>query len=215
MLPTWSKNFTLKFFGEAFTAPLSKKQEGFCTSAGIQYVCRAGSYRGKGLPYKGALRVLRVMMGYDYLWNQVRVKGGAYGCMSTFGKEGLSYFVSYRDPNLAQTIDVYEKAPEYLRQFTADEETMTKYIIGTIAEKDMPLSPNAIGSRSYGAYLAGYTLEDEQRERDEILSCSVEDIHAMADYVQAMLDEDVLCVVGNEDEIKENSQLFQEIVPLF
>lgn len=202
-------------FGDKFEVQVSKKQEGFCTSAGIQYVCRAGSYRKKGLPYRGALRVLRVMMGYDYLWNQVRVKGGAYGCMSAFGKEGLSYFVSYRDPNLTQTIDVYEKAPEYLRGFTADEETMTKYIIGTISEKDMPLSPSAIGSRSYGAYLAGYTLEDEQRERDEILSCSVEDIHEMADYVQAMLDADAICVVGNEDKIKENSELFKKIVPLF
>ena len=63
---------------------LTKKQEGFCTSAGIQYVCRAGNYAKKGLSYTGALRVLRVMMGYDYLWLQVRVKGGAYGCMCSF-----------------------------------------------------------------------------------------------------------------------------------
>jgi len=155
------------------------------------------------------------MMGYDYLWNQVRVKGGAYGCMSSFGKEGLAYFVSYRDPNLAQTIDAYEKAPEYLRHFTADEETMTKYIIGTIAEKDMPLPPSSVGARSYGAYMSGYTLEDEQRERDEILSCSVDDIHAMADYVQAMLDTGAICVVGNEEKIRENSDYFKEMKPLF
>jgi Zn-dependent M16 (insulinase) family peptidase len=155
------------------------------------------------------------MMGYDYLWNQVRVKGGAYGCMSAFSKEGTSYFVSYRDPNLKQTVEIYEKAPEYLRGFAADEETMTKYIIGTIAEKDMPLSPSAVGARSFGAYMSGYTLEDEQKERDEILSCSVEDIHRMADYVQAMLEEEAFCVVGNEDKIKECGEMFEEILPLF
>ena len=201
--------------GAPFTVQLSKKQEGFCTSAGIQYVCRTGNYTKQGLAYTGALRVLRVMMGYEYLWNQVRVKGGAYGCMSNFSKEGTSYFVSYRDPNLEQTIDTYEKAPEYLRAFSADEETMTKYIIGTIAEKDMPLSPSSIGARSYVAYMTGHTLADEQKERDEILACTAEDMNRMADYVQAMLAEGALCVVGNEEKIKETEHVFEEIVPLF
>ncbi len=200
---------------QPFTAQLSKKQEGLCTSAGIQYVCRTGNYKKKGLDYTGALRVLRVMMGYDYLWLQIRVKGGAYGCMSNFTKEGTSYFVSYRDPNLAQTLDVYEKASEYLRSFEADEDAMTKYIIGTIAEKDMPLSPNALGTRSYTAYMTNYTFEAEQKERDEILGCTVEDIHKLADYIQAMLEDDVICVVGNEEKIRESSELFEEIVPLF
>ncbi len=200
---------------EPFHAKLTKKQEGFCTSAGIQYVCRAGNYAKHGFAYTGALRVLRVMMGYDYLWIQVRVKGGAYGCMSNFSKAGVSYFVSYRDPNLSQTIEIYENAPSYLQSFEADEDTMTKYIIGAIAEKDMPLSPSAIGARSYTAYMTGYTFEEEQKERDEILSCNVDDIHRMADYLKAMLDDQVLCVVGNEEKLKENESLFKEISPLF
>lgn len=201
--------------GEPFTAQLEKKQEGLCTSAGIQYVCRTGNYAKKGLPYTGALRVLRIMMGYDYLWLQVRVKGGAYGCMSNFSREGTSYFVSYRDPNLVQTIETYEKAPEYLRSFEADETTMTKYIIGAVAEKDTPLTPSAAGARSYVGYMTGYTFEAEQKERDQILSCSVEDIHMLADYIQAMLDDGVLCVVGNEEKIKQSRELFGEVVPLF
>lgn len=201
--------------GKPFKAELSVKQEGFCTSAGIQYVCRVGNYAGKDLDYTGALKVLKVMMGYDYLWVQIRVKGGAYGCMSNFTKSGYSYFVSYRDPNLKQTLDVYASAPEYLRKFEADEDTMTKYIIGAIAEKDTPLTPSITGSRSYTAYMTGQTYEEEQKERDEILGCTLADIHRMGDYIQAMLDEDVLCVVGNEDKIKENGELFGEIMPLF
>ncbi len=193
---------------EAFHAEPVKKQEGLCTSAGVQYVCRAGDFRKAGLPYTGALRVLRVMMGYDYLWIQVRVKGGAYGCMSNFTKSGLSYFVSYRDPNLEKTVAVYEKAPAYLQEFAADEEVMTKYVIGAVSEKDTPLPPSAEGSRSFGAYMSGYTFAEEQKERDEILACQVADIHALSAQVAAMLETDAFCVVGNEDKIKEQADSF-------
>lgn len=193
---------------EAFRADPVKKQEGLCTSAGVQYVCRAGDFRKAGLPYTGALRVLRIMMGYDYLWIRVRVKGGAYGCMSNFTKSGLSYFVSYRDPNLEKTVAVYEKAPAYLREFAADEEIMTKYVIGAISEKDTPLPPSAQGSRSFGAYMSGYSFAEEQQERDEILSCQVADIHALSAQVSAMLETGAFCVVGNEDKIKEQADSF-------
>ena len=193
---------------EAFRADPVKKQEGLCTSAGVQYVCRAGDFRKAGLPYTGALRVLRIMMGYDYLWIRVRVKGGAYGCMSNFTKSGLSYFVSYRDPNLEKTVAVYEKAPAYLQEFAADEEIMTKYVIGAISEKDTPLPPSAQGSRSFGAYMSGYSFAEEQQERDEILSCQVADIHALSAQVAAMLETGAFCVVGNEDKIKEQAGSF-------
>ena len=98
-----------------------KKNEGLMSSAQIQYVCRAGNYAKKGLAYTGALRVLKVVMSYEYLWMQVRVKGGAYGCMCQFGKTGESYFVSYRDPNLEKTIEVYEKAADFVESFEADD----------------------------------------------------------------------------------------------
>ena len=152
--------------------------------------------------------MLRIMMGYDYLWIRVRVKGGAYGCMSNFTKSGLSYFVSYRDPNLEKTVAVYEKAPAYLREFAADEEIMTKYVIGAISEKDTPLPPSAQGSRSFGAYMSGYSFAEEQQERDEILSCQVADIHALSAQVSAMLETGAFCVVGNEDKIKEQAGSF-------
>ena len=107
--------------------------EGFKTSGQVQYVCRAGNFMKKGLPYRGALKVLNVMMGYEYLWTNIRVKGGAYGCMCGFGRTGDCYFVSYRDPNLGQTIEVYENAADFIENYDAGERTMTQYIIGTFS----------------------------------------------------------------------------------
>ncbi len=192
-----------------------KRNEGFMSSAQIQYVCRAGNFEKKGLPYNGALRVLRVLLGYDYLWTQVRVKGGAYGCMCNFGKSGDSYFVSYRDPNLEKTVDAYEKAADYIEHFEADERTMTQYIIGAVSEMDMPLTPSAKGLYSLSGYMTHYTFEQVQKNRDELLAADADTIRGLAAYIRAFMEDDCLCVVGNEEKIKENAQRFGEIEYLF
>lgn len=201
---------------EHFTLKLQKKNEGFETSAQIQYVGRAGNYRTEsGLSYTGALRVLKVIMGYEYLWTNVRVKGGAYGCMCNFGKSGDSYFVSYRDPNLKKTMETFEKTGDYLRGFSADERTMTKYIIGAISDLDIPMNPSAKGSRSSSAYLTNQTYEEVQQERDELLACTQEDIRALADYMDAIMKEEAVCVVGNGQAIEDNKDMFGTIENLF
>ncbi len=188
--------------------------EGFKTSSQVQYVARAGNFIRKGHSYTGALKILKVILSYDYLWINIRVKGGAYGCMSGFGQDGNSYLASYRDPNLLATNEVYDKTPEYLRGFTVDERDMTKYIIGTISGMDTPLNPSAKGARYLGAYLSGVTQEDLQRERDQVLSATQEDIRALADIVQAVLDDQLICVIGNEKKIEEDKELFKEIKSL-
>lgn len=188
-----------------------KKNEGLMSSAQIQYVCRAGSYAKNGLPYTGALRVLKVIMSYEYLWMQVRVKGGAYGCMCQFGKTGESYFVSYRDPNLEKTLEVYEKAADFVAGFEADERTMTKYIIGAVSALDMPLTPAAKGVYSLAGYMTGLTFERVQQERDELLATDVGTIRNLAAYIRAFMEDDCLCVVGNEERIKEQEKRFGEI----
>ncbi len=191
-----------------------KKNEGFLTSSQVQYVCRAGNFEKKGLPYTGALRVLRVMMGYDYLWNNVRVKGGAYGCMSSFGKTGESYFVSYRDPNLEKTIAVYEAAADYVKNWQGDEEELTQYIIGAIGELDTPKTPQDKGLFSLSGYMTGLSEEKLQQERDEILTVDAEKIHALAEYISAFMSDDCLCVLGEEEKIKE-AEGFQRKEQLF
>lgn len=192
-----------------------KKNEGFTTSSQIQYVCRAGNYRKNGLDYTGSLKVLKVIMGYDYLWSNIRVKGGAYGCMCNYGRTGDSYFVSYRDPNLEKTIEIYEGAAAYLKEFTADERTMTKFIIGTISDMDTPLNPSAKGNRSMGAYLSNLSFEEVQKERDEVLAATEQDIRNLSVYVDAFMEDDCICVVGNEEKINESKRLFRSTESLF
>ena len=132
-------------------------KEAFIDASQIQYVAKTGDFICEGYEYTGALRLLRIILSYDYLWINVRVKGGAYGCMNTFLRSGESYFVSYRDPNLSDTLDVYDRIPEYIKSFSPDERDMTKYIIGTFSALDTPMNPEAKGSRSLSAYLDGFT----------------------------------------------------------
>lgn len=200
---------------EKYVPMVSVKNEGFMTSGQVQYVCRGGNFKKKGLEYSGALRALKVMMGYEYLWNNVRVKGGAYGCMCAFGKSGECYFVSYRDPNLGKTIEVFEKAAENIRNYEADERTMTQYIIGAVSDLDIPMNPSALGLFSLSAYMTGVTQEMLQKERDELLSATQEDMRGLAEYIEAFVTENHLCVVGNAEKIKEEDGLFMHTENLF
>ena len=195
--------------------PVVKRNEGFQTSAQVQYVCRAGNFAREGLAYTGSLKVLRVIMGYDYLWNNVRVKGGAYGCMSAFRRDGSSYFVSYRDPNLGKTVEIYEKVTEYLDGFCADEREMTQFIIGTISGEDTPMTPSLKGRRSFAAYMSNIDEKMLQKERDELLATTQEDIRGLAKYMTAFLEQDCICVIGNSNAIESERQLFEHIEPLF
>ena len=191
-----------------------KKNEGYRTASKVQYVAKAGNYRKAGLEYTGALHVLKVIMGYDYLWNNVRVKGGAYGCMSGFSRSGIGYFVSYRDPNLKETLDIYNNAAEYIRSFNASNRDMTKFVIGTMADVDAPLTPYDEGVRNFDAYYAHQTYENIQTARDEILGCKVEDIRKLADYIKACMDYECICVVGEEEKIEANKELFDKVEDL-
>lgn len=201
--------------GQPYRVETVRRNEGFLSSSQVQYVCRAGNFLKHGLPYTGALRILKGILGNDYLWNQVRVKGGAYGCMCSFGKNGDAWFVSYRDPNLAKTIEAFEAAPGWVEQFVDDERAMTQAVIGTISEMDTPMNPAAKGLRSLSIYLTNQTEEQLQRERDEVLDATAQDIRALAAYIRAFLEDDCLCVVGNEKKIEEEKEKFFTLEQLY
>ena len=195
-------------------APCVKKNEAFKTSGQVQYVAQNGNFRKKGLEYTGALDILKVILSYDYLWINIRVKGGAYGCMSGFKRNGESFLVSYRDPHLKRTLEVYQGVPDYIRAFEADEREMTKYIIGTISNKDVPRTPQMQGSISKTAYFSNVTEDMLQKERNQILGAQKEDIQKLAALVEAVLSDDQICVVGSETAIEKAEDVFMEVKPL-
>jgi Zn-dependent M16 (insulinase) family peptidase len=207
--------FTEAFNETACVIHCDKKNEGFKTSSKVQYVARGGNFIDAGCQYSGAFQILRVIMGYEYLWQNVRVKGGAYGCMSSFNRLGEGFFVSYRDPNLEKTNDIYEGVPAYLRNFTVSERDMTKYIIGTMSGIDRPMTPAAKGDRSMNLYMNRVTEEMIVNERNQILDATEEDIRALADAVEAVLRCEQFCVIGSEEKIEEQKELFLETKELF
>lgn len=192
-----------------------KRNEGFKTSSKVQYVARSGNFIDKGLEYTGALQILKVILSYDYLWQNVRVKGGAYGCMSNFSKLGEGYFVSYRDPNLEKTNAVYEGVVAYLKAFAVGERDMTKYIIGTISNIDQPMTPATKGDRSMNLYMNHVSEEMIRKERNEILDATEADIRALAEIVEAVLEDNCFCVIGSEEKIEEQKERFLEIRSIF
>jgi len=214
-LPAFAKTLcTEPVDNKKYDFKCEKKNEGFKTAAKVFYVSRTGNFKDAGFEYTGRLQVLKTILGYDYLWNNIRVLGGAYGCMSGFSRNGDSYFASYRDPNLEKTIEVFEGVPEYIEKFDVDDRDMTKYIIGTMSNIDTPLTPNNKGVRSMTAYLTNLTEEISQKERDAVLSTKQEDIRALAPLVRSVIDQDNLCVLGSEKQIEDSKKLFMNVKTL-
>ncbi len=181
----------------------------------IQYVAMAGDFVKAGFNYNGAFKILNTILGYDYFWIKVRVQGGAYGCNMNSSRQGDMVFVSYRDPNLSETLKVFEQTGDYLRNFDVDERDMTKFIIGTISGMDTPLTPSQRGLRGLNCYLTGTTYEDLQKIRNEVLDATVEDIKALAEPVDAAMNQRYICVVGNESVIEANKATFTDIQNLY
>ena len=194
-----------------YSAGPVKKNEGLETAGQVQYVCRAGNFRRHGYKYTGALRVLKVIMNLDYLWNRLRVKGGAYGCMSLFNNDGCSFFVSFRDPHLKESVEVYEQAADFVRSFDVAERKMTQFVIGAVSALDSPLTPAQTGRFALGCYMTGKTYEMLQTERREILTCEPGDIRALGDYIDAFMSDDNICVVGSTEQIENNKDLFMNV----
>ena len=190
---------------------LEQKNEAFMTSGQVQYVAACGNFKEAGYQYTGALRILKMILDYDYLWVNLRVKGGAYGCMSGFKRNGESYVVSYRDPHLEKTLKVYQSIKKYVENFKCQERDMTKYIIGTISALDTPMNPSAKGQLSLNAYFSGLSEADFQKERDEILDADCEDIRKLSGIVDTVISQNNICVVGTSAKIEKDKEYFKEV----
>ena len=182
---------------------------------GNQDILKAYSYKDLGYNYSGAFRVIENILTLDYLWNKVRVIGGAYGVSVNILKDGSVYISSYRDPNLSETVEAYNTIGDYLSNLNLTDRELTKYILGTVSRLDFPLTPSMVGEISYMRYLAGITYEDLQKERDEILNLSVDKIKGYSKMFNKGMELDYICVLGNNKKINDNKGLFNEIKKVF
>jgi Zn-dependent M16 (insulinase) family peptidase len=193
---------------------LENKNEGLLAASKVQYVVKGYDFKKLGYEWDGKMRVLDQILSSDYLQNQIRVIGGAYGGFSSFGSTGRVYFASYRDPNLKETLKNYDATPEYLTKFEADDKEMVRYIIGTIARIDRPLTPSQKGNVAVQNYFQKTTKEDQQKDREAILTTTVEDVKNMKKMVEDILAQNAFCVYGNEEKIQSEKNLFKELVKL-
>jgi Zn-dependent M16 (insulinase) family peptidase len=191
------------------------KNEGLLTPGKVQFVAKGYNFKKLGFQYRGSLQVLRTIASLDYLWNRVRVRGGAYGSFARFSRDGNMYFCSYRDPHLSETIDVYDGAADYFKSFDTDAREIRKYIIGTVSRLDHPLTPSMKGELAAERYFCGIEHEDVQQTRDDILSTGIGDIRDCADLIKESMHQNYHCVLGNEGVIRESRDLFDDLVQVF
>lgn len=184
---------------------------GIKTSSQVNYVARCGQFCENDEDFDASLNVFKTMLSYDYLWTNIRVLGGAYGCMAGFERSGQGGFMSYRDPNVGQTNVTFEGIYDYAKDFKASEREMTKYIIGTFSNIDMPLSPRVKGERSMSLLENGTSLERLQMERTRMINTQPSDINALAPYIEKLLSDTHICVIGNKEKIEQEKELFDEI----
>ena len=187
------------------------ERKAWITPSQVNYVARVGSFRDKALPYTGALKVMKNALTFDFLWKNIREKGNAYGVMSGFGRSGESYVVSYRDPHVGRSYEVYKKIADYLRNFEATELEMTKFIIGAISEMDTPKPAYTKFLLGLSCTLSHLTNEDLQREREEVLSANPETIRELSAYIEKAFSAEILCTIGNGQKIEENKSYFDTI----
>lgn len=193
---------------------ISNLKEAFVIPTKVGYVAQGGRFDTNKYPYTGAIKVLRTMLAFGYLWNNVREIGGAYGCMSRTTKFGNAYFVSYRDPQLINTLKVYNGLPEYLENLEITYDQLSQFVIGTMGTVDAPLSvPDQI-SRDNDLFFTLETEEDEQKTRDEILDVTPDDIKKLSLYYKEVLELGSICVISSREIINNHQELFDEIIEL-
>ncbi len=203
-----------EFKAAAYRFAKEPLNEGFQDASKVQYVIKGHDYKKLGFHYSGKMEVLRQLLSTVYLQNTIRVQGGAYGGFAIMNNTGFLAFASYRDPNLKKTVENYMGASRFLSELALDERDLRRLIIGTISDWDRPLNPSQKGLAAVQQYLMGDTLAMLQKERDEILGTTVDDLKGFAEMVEKVMAQNVLCVVGNEKKIEDQKELFKKILPL-
>ncbi len=177
----------------------------------MQYNAVAGNYRAAGFTYSGACAVLDTILSRDYLWNKIRVLGGAYGAMEGTGViSGDVFMVTYRDPNCRESYKTFDGVTDYIKSLSLTEKEITKYIIGTIADMDIPYTPSSILGTAMNRHFSGLTSEYWQQVRTEVLTVTNEQLTALAPMFAAVLAQGYRAALATESTAKECADLFGE-----
>ncbi|NQT62805.1 MAG: insulinase family protein [Candidatus Marinimicrobia bacterium] len=192
----------------------SSKNEGLMAASKVQYVLQGGDFTNLDYIWDGKIRVLNQIISREWLKNQVRVIGGAYGGFARFSPTGQVYFGSYRDPNLTSTLENYARTPDFLATLDIDQKEMTRFIIGTISGMDRPQTPSQRGNTAVARYFTRLSQEQLQSERTAVLTTSLEDVKSYEKMVADILENSPLCVYGNEDKLKQHKNIFEKLITL-
>ena len=160
-----------------------------------------------GMHFEGSLWLASSILSLEYLWNRVRVQGGAYGAGFQTDRAGNMYSYSYRDPTPGKTLDADRNAAEFLRSFAAQGERLDQYIISALNELNPLLSPRDKGALADGRFMTGYTKEEVERIRKQILYAVPEDLIRCAKCIEAFGREGAVCVVAHQDALKDCDEL--------
>lgn len=188
------------------------KNEGVMTPGDVQYCAEGYNMAELGSGYDGATAVMKTILATDYLWNRIRVLGGAYGAILTIRPNGTFLLSSYRDPNLENTYKVYDGMAEYLEKFDPSRREMDKYILGTLQELDAPKVGQLAHSTALGNYMTGFTKAMQQKLRADAIAADAKAIRAKAALANAVCKKHYICTVGNSERIKAAKELFKDII---
>ena len=176
----------------------------------MNYVATGYNFKALGYAYHGGLQMLKTILSMNYLWSRVRVQNGAYGCFCDFRKSGNMFFVSYRDPNLDQTLAIYKEVAQFVETLELTERENLQYLIGTISQMDFPFTPASEGKAGQIYYLMDVKEEELQRTRDELFMTDNAILRSFAPMIKACLDKNYYCVFGNTQSIEGAQTEFKE-----
>lgn len=185
--------------------------EGIKTPGSVQYVALGGNFKNHNIEYTGAFAVLKTLLKTDYLWQEVRIKGGAYGCALNAEFDGTLVLTSYRDPNLVKTINTFKNSIDYLNNINLNDEELLKVIVGTIGALDMPKHVSAKAITAFNNNLIGVSYEQLCKIRNEVLNVTVDDLKSLAKILVKVFSDNAYCIIGNDSVIEGNKEVFNNI----
>jgi hypothetical protein len=194
-----------------WTPAFDPTHEGLTIPAQVNYVGKGANLYSLGYELHGSIHAIANFLRTSWLWDKVRVQGGAYGGSCRFSPQSGGFtYLSYRDPNLLDTLKVYDQTPHFLRQMDLSDDELTRSIIGAISTLDAYQLPDAKGYTSLARYLTHERDEDRQRIRDQVFSTTVADFRAFADVLAEVNGQGRVVIMGAQEALVAANEAYGE-----